>query len=290
MSPPNKCSSQPTPLNFDLRAAELAVEWLPKPDKEFRRARKRWTDYVRGSKELTAAQSQVGLTIADLYINRDPDHPWFNWAWPSHRTLAEKTGLCRRTVLSAVDRLLKVARGGGKKGLGGRTHRYTLNMAGLAAHEAQVGQIDPTKDAENLHIFRNSGSTDDGERGAIRDAKLRNPRRQDVKRLPTNLINKTKESVIEPPTSSASAERKRSGKESRTPSYSVTSMDHTNLAMCVGDGNLGEGYERLLKIPEDKVNDLALRLKQEPSAANSIRLLVEVDLRTREPVNTIAGL
>jgi hypothetical protein len=132
MSPPHDRTGQMVPLDFNLAKAELAVEWLPKPDKAFRRARKRWADFVRGSKLLTPAQRQVGLTIADVYINRQPDHPWFNWAWPSHQTLAKKTGLSRRTVLSAVERLselrlLKVSRKGGAKGLGGRTHRYTLN-------------------------------------------------------------------------------------------------------------------------------------------------------------------
>jgi hypothetical protein len=275
------------PLEFNLAKAELAVEWLPKPDKEFRRARKRWTDFVRGSKLLTPAQRQVGLTIADVFIHRShPDHPWFNWAWPSHKTLGKKAGLCRRTVLSAIRRfselgLLKVSSGGGIKGLGGRTDRYTLNMAGLAILEEQAEQIDRAKDVKNLHAFQNGEGAQCRGRGEIHDTKVRNLRQQDVKGLPTNLINTPKESVTETPTSSAAGVRKQLSNESKKVVDVVTSVDHTNLAWLVGKGSLGAGYELLQGMPEDEINALALRLRKEPSAADSIRF--EVDARLRMP-------
>lgn len=283
MPPPYDRTGELVPLGFNLAEAELAVEWLPKPDKEFRRACKRWTDHVRSSKLLTPAQSKVGLTIADVYINRQPNHPWFNWAWPSHQLLAEKTGLTRRTVLSAVERLsalrlLKIARGGGAKGLGGRTHRYTLDMAGLAASEAQIEQTDREKDAKNLHSSQNRGGVEDRERGEIRDTKTCNPQQEDVKRLRTNLRNPLRKSITAP-TSNSAAARKEPCRGSKTILDSVTSTDHTNLAICVGEGNLRKGYERLQKMPEDEIDALALQLRREPSAGDSIRLQVDIGLR-----------
>jgi hypothetical protein len=290
MSPPHDRSGQMVPLEFNLAKAELAVEWLPKPDMEFRRARKRWTDFVRGSKLLTPAQRQVGLAIADLHINRQPNNPWFNWAWPSHQTLAKKTGLSRRTVLSAVERLsklrlLKTSRGGGAKVPGGRTHRYTLDMAGLAVLEAQVEQIGREKDVKNLHTFQNGEGSEGRERGEIRNVKMRNPRQEDVKGLSTNLINTPKESVTETQTSRATGVRKQLSNESKKAVDVVTSVDHTNLASLVGKGNLGAGYERLQRMPENEIEALALRLRKEPSAAESIRLEVDARLATQQTIS-----
>lgn len=54
MPPPHDRSGELLPLEFSLAKAELAVEWLPTDSKEFRRARKRWTDFVRASKLLTS--------------------------------------------------------------------------------------------------------------------------------------------------------------------------------------------------------------------------------------------
>jgi hypothetical protein len=282
MLPPHNRSGELVPLEFNLVEAELAVKWLPKDYKEFCRARKRWTDFVRASKLLTSAQSKVGLTIADVYINRQPDHPWFNWAWPSHQLLAKRTGLTRRTVLSAVNRLwelglLKIARGGGAKGLGGRTHRYTLNMTGLADLEAsQVEWTDLEKDVKNLHGSQHGGYGEDCERGEIRDPKVRNPHPKGVKRLHTNLRDTQRESITAPKSSEAAAR-----KQLRSEGFveSVTSVDHTNLARCVGRGNIGQGYDRLQTMSEDEINALALQLRREPSAADSIRLQVDAGSR-----------
>ena len=93
MPPPHDGNNrQMVPLEFNLAKVELAVEWLPKPDKEFRCARKRWTDFVRGSKLLTPAQRQVGLAIADIYINRQPDHPGSIGHGPAIRLWQKKPG------------------------------------------------------------------------------------------------------------------------------------------------------------------------------------------------------
>ena len=174
-----------TPLEFNLAKAELAVEWLPIPDKEFRSARKRWTTYVRSSNLLTGAQRQIGVVIAE-YINRQRGHRWFNWAWPSHQTLANETGLTRRTALSAVKRLaevglLKIARGGGIRGRGGRTDRYTLRMTGLADLEAQADQPRQGKDVKNFRTFQGRNGSEKTESDEICDRKVRNPRQEDVK-------------------------------------------------------------------------------------------------------------
>jgi hypothetical protein len=114
---------------------------------------------------------------------------------------------------------------------------------------------------------------------------VRNPRQEDVKRLLTNLINTPKESVTEAPRSTAAGVKKQSGNAN-----TVTSVDHTNLAMCIGKDNLGEGYEWLQKMSEGEINILASRLKKDPSAADSIRLQVDVRLRTWETINTTTRL
>ena len=55
--------------------------------------------------ELTPYEKLVGLIIALQFINRDPAHRRFNWAWASLELLARTTGLSRRTVCSAMKRL-----------------------------------------------------------------------------------------------------------------------------------------------------------------------------------------
>jgi hypothetical protein len=269
-------NGQMAPLDFDLAKAELAVEWLPIPDKEFRLARKRWTDFVRGSKLLTPAQRQVGLAIADVHINRRPNHTWFNWAWPSHQTLANETGLSRRTVVSAVKRLeelgiLKISHGGGAKGRGGRTDRYTLNMAGLARLEAQFGRIGQDKGVKILRTLESDHFSEIHESGEIGQRKMRNTPQEDVKGLPPTLLETPKDSVIAAPTASAVEARKRLSNVSKRSVLAVTSRDHSNLAECVGNGNLETGFERLQEMSEDDVNNLALRLRDDSSAAESIR-------------------
>jgi hypothetical protein len=262
-------------LEFNLAKAELAVEWLPSPDSEFRRARGCWAKFVRGSKLLTGAQRQVGLAIAE-HINRQPGHRWFNWAWPSHQTLANETGLSRRTVVPAVKRLaevglLKIAHGGGAKGRGGRTDRYTLRTTHLDSLERQEERLRRDKDVKNLHTFQNGQDAEKHESGEIRDRKVRNPRQEDVKELPPTLLKTTKDSFTGPPTSTAIEATKRLSSVSEGSVDAVTSGDHSNLAACVGGGNLGAGFERLQKMPVDEVNIFALRLRKEPSAADSVR-------------------
>lgn len=161
--------------------------------------------------------------------------------------------------------------GGGAKGLGGRTHRYTLNMAGLAVLEAQDEWTDLAKDVKNLHSSQHGGYVEGCERGEIRGPKMRNPRPKGVKRLHTNLRDTQRESVTAP-NSSETAGRKRLRGEGVA--GSVTSVDHTNLARCVGGGSISLGYDRLQKVSEDEINALALQLRREPSSSDSIRLQV----------------
>jgi hypothetical protein len=269
-------NSQMTPLDSNLAKLELAVEWLPGPDKDFRLARKRWTKVVRSSNLLTVAQRQVGLAIAELYINRQTNHPWFNWAWPSHQTLADETGLTRRTVGSAVKRLaevglLKIAHGGGRKGRGGRTDRYTLRMTDLADLEAQADRLRQWKDAKKFPTFHNGGGDEICESGEIYDRKVRNSRQEGEKELPPTLIQTINTSFTEPPTSGDVEARKQLGNGSKKPVDEVTSRDHSKLAVCIGNGSVGVGFERLQKMSEDEVNIFALRLRKNPSEAESIQ-------------------
>jgi Helix-turn-helix domain len=273
---PSQRDGQMVPLDFDLAKAELAVEWLPSPDKEFRLARKRWTKFVRSSNLLTGAQRQVGVAIAELHINRQPGHRWFNWAWPSHQTLANETGLTRRTVLSAVKRLaevglLKIAHAGGSKGRGGRTDRYTLRMTDLAYLEAQADQLRQAKDVKTFLTFQSREAAENCESGEICDRKVRNRRQEDVKELLPTLIRISKNSFTEPPTSSIVEAREQLGNGSKKPVDEVTSRDHSKLAVCIGNGSVGVGFERLQKMSEDEVNIFALRLRKNPSEANSIQ-------------------
>ncbi|SHH22261.1 helix-turn-helix domain-containing protein [Bradyrhizobium erythrophlei] len=278
---PSRRDGQMVPLDFDLAKAELAVEWLPSPEKEFRLARKRWTKFVRSSNLLTGAQRQVGLAIAELHINRMPGHRWFNWAWPSHQTLADETGLTRRTVLSAVKRLadlglLKIAHGGGSKGRGGRTDRYTLRMAGLAYLGAQADQIRQGKDVKTLRTFQGRDIIENCESGEICARKVRNPRQEDVKELPPILLETIKDSLTSSSTSSAGEERKwLSNVSKKKPVDDVTSSDHSKLAVCVGNGDVANGWERLQHLSVGEVDGLALRLRKEPSNAEAIRLQVQ---------------
>jgi hypothetical protein len=55
--------------------------------------------------ELTASETFVGLIIALQFINQDPAHRRFKWAWASQEFLARTTGLSRPTVCSAIERL-----------------------------------------------------------------------------------------------------------------------------------------------------------------------------------------
>ncbi|MFL6835193.1 MAG: hypothetical protein ACJ8F0_21665, partial [Xanthobacteraceae bacterium] len=82
------------------------------------------------------------------------------------------------------------------------------------------------------------------------------------------------DSVTETPTSSAVEARKRLSNVSKKAVDVVTSRDHSNLAACVGNGNLEAGFERLQELSEDDVNAFALRLRNDSSAADSIRLEV----------------
>jgi hypothetical protein len=271
-----------TPLRFDLAKAELSVDWLPRPDKEFRSARSRWINFVRSSNMLTGAERQVGLAIAQLHINRQPGHPWFNWAWPSHQTLADETGLSRRTVVSAVKRhaelgLIKIVHKGGRKGRGGRTDRYTLRGDRIELLEAKAAELGPGKGVKKFHLFQNGQTSEGDESGEVCDRKVRNPRQEDVKGLLTTLPNtQVIDSFTGQPTSNLIVAREQAINGSKKGADAVTSRDHSALASCVGDGDLGAGYERLQVIPPDDVDVFALRLRKDPNAAISIRLELNI--------------
>ncbi|MGY3698945.1 hypothetical protein ACVIGA_009087 [Bradyrhizobium sp. USDA 3240] len=261
-------------VKIDLTKLELSVDWLPQPDKDFQAARRRWMNVVRASKLLTGAERQIGLAIAQEYINRQPGHQWYNWAWPSHQTLADKTGLSRRTVVAGIKRLvmfgfLMITHGGGRMGRGGRTDRYTLRMDRLELLASFVASR-RVKGVKKLHTFKEAISGKPDESCAKGDAKLGNLMHQDVKGLHTTLPNtQLQDSITEPfslPTGKGSLSSK--GKQASAP---ATSVDYSALARCVGEGDVAAGWERLQAIPESEVDLLALRLRKDPSQDREIR-------------------
>jgi hypothetical protein len=262
------------PLTIDLTRAELSVGWLPLPDKEFRAARRRWMKVVRASKLLTGAERQIGLAIAQEYINRQAGHPWLNWAWASHQRLANETGLSRRTVVGGVKRLamfgfLYIAHGGGRMGRGGRTDRYTLRMDRL---ELLASFVAPRrlKGVKNLHTFDHVADDKREESCVNGDRKVGNLQHNDVKGFHTTLLNTQLEDSVTEPLSRATTKQSLSNAGKKGPSP-ATSIDYSALAECVGEGDLAAGWERLQAIPEGDVDMLAVRLRKDPSQRREIR-------------------
>jgi hypothetical protein len=144
-------------------------------------------------------------------------------------------------------------------------------MAGLASLEMQADGFRREKGVKNFRTFQNGDGAENQESGEICDRMVRNPRQEDVKELPPTLLQTIKDSFTEPPTSSAVEARKRLSNVSKKPVDEVTSGDHSKLAVCVGNGNLQAGFERLQEMPEDEVNIFALRLRKDASDADSIR-------------------
>lgn len=266
-------------VKIDLTKLELSVDWLPRPDKDFQAARRRWMNVVRASKLLTGAERQIGLAIAQEYINRQPGHQWYNWAWPSHQTLANKTGLSRRTVVAGIKRLvmfgfLVIAHGGGRMGRGGRTDRYTLRMDRLELLASFVARRN--KDVKNFHTLNKVTGGKCEESCANGDVKVGNLLHQDVKGLHTTLLNTQLEDSVTELRSMATTKRPLTNKGKKGPDQ-ATSIDHSALAECVGEGDLAVGWDRLQDIPEADVAMLALRLRNDPSQGSEIRC--EVYLR-----------
>ena len=86
---------------------------------------------MTSASELTPYERLAGLIIALQFINRDPAHQRFNWAWASQELLARTIGLSRRTVCSAMKRLeefevLVIDHRGGRRP--GSSLCYTLGM------------------------------------------------------------------------------------------------------------------------------------------------------------------
>ena len=86
---------------------------------------------LTSASELTPYEKLAGLIIALQFINRDPAHQRFNWAWASQELLARTIGLSRRTVCSAMKRLeefevLVIDHRGGRRP--GSSLCYTLGM------------------------------------------------------------------------------------------------------------------------------------------------------------------
>jgi hypothetical protein len=275
-----------------------ALEILPIDKFAFNKVRYRWVKVVRGHPMLTAAQRAVGLAIAQQYINHNPESPWFHSAWAAHQTIAEEIGVSRRTVISAMVALrqmglIAIEHGGGWKVPGGRTDRYTLRTDWLDVLD-HAARIVRQKDVKIFHRSnRGEGSKfeesreKNGERGEIIGEMMGNSPDKDVKGLRTTLYNTTPlesslSTYLEPVAPSearplTSAPQASNGRK-KSPD-AVTEQDHHELALLLGDGDLGQGYGRLDGIDDANVNIMALRYRFDRSSGQSIRAEV-VELRS----------
>ncbi len=272
------------------------VQWIPRDNKEWLVARDKWKSAILAS-TLSPATKVVAVVIADFYINRNPSNRLFNWAWAAQGTLADAAGLSRRTIASAMDelernQLIVVDRGGGKKGHGGRTHRYTLRLDHLTDLWRR-----PVEDenAQNLH---NPASKDSDASCANSDLELRNPRPKDVQGLPTtpsniylgdSLYRSPKEGDIGGSKEGAlPIPQKRVSKRKGLPVAPIRSFPQTgveasiaqaDLAEFVGGGDIRFGWELLMALPEGEADRMALRFKQgectRPGILEEIRKFVE---------------
>lgn len=265
-----------------------AVEHLPKNKDAFNKARYRWVAIVRGHPFLTPGQRQVGIVIAQQHINHNPEMAWFHTAWAAHQTIADETGLTRRTVVSAMLALKRIGliaieHGGGRKVPGGRTDRFTLRMDRLDVLE-QAAEIERRKDVKILHgvhdqtssKFHKSGEKN-AESGEIDVKMMRNPPSEGVKELRTTLSNtnplggpSTTHDRL-PTLAVAPAATQRTGKGRKEDSGSVTAQDHRELAELLGQGNIEHGYCRLFDLNESDANDLALRYRDNRSSGEAVR-------------------
>jgi hypothetical protein len=271
-------------LHAPAMTLAAATEHLPIDKFAFNKIRYRWVKVVRGHPMLTTAQRQVGVLIAQQYINHNPDSPWFHSAWASHQTIANETGLSRRTVISAMILLrqiglIAVDHGGGRKGPGGRTDRYTLRIDWLDVLE-RAAQVVRQKDVKTFHnsdsqIGRKPGESraKSAQSGEIGDEMMGNSPPQDVKRLRTTPSNKTflesdsntYSGALPKPQSLDVTARACNGR--KVDSGNPTAQDHYALANLLGDGKLERGYLRLNRLydADVDVNDLALRFRDRSS-------------------------
>ena len=271
-----------------------AIELLPIDKVAFSKARYRWVKVVRGLLLLTPAQRHVGLIIAQDYINNDPGNPWFHSAWAAHQTIADKTSLTRRTVVSAMVALkqiglIAVERAGGLKVPGGRTDRYTLRTDWLDVLE-RAAQSVRQKDVKIFHGSNcdsgrqlNQSGEKNAESGEIDNQMMRNSPSADVKGLHTTLPNETflgsrsktysgSFTTSEPPL--AAIQEARNGRKKDAP-HPLRAQDHHELALLVGDGDLVKGYGHLDGFAAANIDKWALRYRSDPSSGQSIRLEVD---------------
>jgi hypothetical protein len=269
-----------------------AVQWLPRDNKEWLVARDRWKYMVLAS-TLSAATKVVAIVVADFYINRDPQHRHFNWAWAAQETLASAAGPSRRTVASAMDelernKLIVVDRGGGRKGGRGRTHRYTLRMDHLddnRAHAADdVQNLHNVSPAEDVNILHNSIDIHKVTACANGDVQMGNPRPKEANGFPTTSFNITLEDSLyggHPKEGASFVSRKRLTKErnkvsapiqsfARANTNQASSIDQTDLAKYVGGGDIRAGWECLMRLPDGEVDIMARRYRYDKTVGPSI--------------------
>jgi hypothetical protein len=268
-----------------------AVQWLPRDNKEWLVARDRWKCTVLASR-LSAATKVVAIVIADFYINRNPQSRHFNWAWAAQELLARTAGVSRRTVASAMNelelmQLIIIDRGGGRKGARGRTHRYTLRMDHLSDDRA-----DPADDVQNLHslgpgedvnILHNSADLDKHAECANGDVEMGNLRPKQVNGLPTTPSNTPLRDSLYGRAQKAEFQsdlsKRLSRKNENNPSIQsflepnankASSIDHTNLALLIGAGDVRVGWEILMRLPDGVVDKMALQFKYDKSSGLEI--------------------
>jgi hypothetical protein len=278
-----------------------AVQWLPSDKHEWIVARNEWENAVLAS-SLSPATKVLALVLS-RYINRNTKNRLFNWAWPAHGTLAKKAGLSRRTVGSGLDeleqtKLIVVDRGGGAKGQGGRTHRYTLRMdhlndlGGRPVEDADAQNLRNLITSEDANILRNSVDVSDEASCANDGIELGNLRPKGAKGFPMTLLNNSLDDSLTSHTSNAGNSvrpRKDASKEKGKPLVLVqpfvepkenrnSSVDQTNLARFVGCGDVRLGWETLQRLPEGAVDKMARHLRSDKSAgemiANEVRSLL----------------
>jgi Helix-turn-helix domain len=267
-----------------------AVQWLPRDNKEWLVARDRWKYTVMAS-TLSAATKVVAVVIADFYINRDPQHRHFNWAWAAQETLARAGGLSRRTVASAMDelernKLIVVDRGGGQKGDRGRTHRYTLRTDHLNGDGAlpadAVQKLHNLSRGEDVKGLHNSIDLHEVAACANGDVEMGNSRPKEVNGFPMTPSNITLgDSLYGEHPKEGGVARKRPTKERNkvfAPVQSfdsaitnqASSIDQADLAKYVGGGDVSAGWEILMRLPDGEVDMMARRYRNDKTTGPSI--------------------
>jgi hypothetical protein len=272
-----------------------AVKRLPTENTAFNRVRFRWIKIVRGHPLLTAAQRHVALAIAQEFINRQPENPWFNSAWAAHQTIASKIGYTRRTVHSSMKALsniglIAIASGGGLHVPGGRTDRYTLRTDRLDLLEGVVHLV-KHNDVKKFHISSSNEYAESDEKvtesGEAGEQMMGNSSKEDVKGLRTTLNNTSLETFLitymAPPSSDESLHAtKQAGNGRKEDALRSSAQDHLALAQLLGAGDVELGYYRIGGLEEGAADILALRYRLDRSAAREVLAdAAELEIRGR---------